>query len=384
MEKSNNYRHTKIRQVYDLCNMKKNNLQSFIRADLKDWECYSPGDSAWELATRFGVDVEGVIKLNANENPYGPSPAARKAIESQRWYNYYPGGNYTDLRKALASYIGAAKEQIVIGTGLDEVIDLLLRLTIEPGDEIINCPPTFSMYPLYAKLNRAKIVSIPRKKDYALDMPAMKNAINKKTKVIFVCNPNNPTGKLTPLSDIETLLKTGKLVIVDEAYAEFANQTSFLLLKKYDNLIVLRTFSKWAGLAGLRIGFAVLDPFLAEKFNAIKSPFNVNLAAETAAIATLSDMSFAKQSIKKLISERDRMYKALQKLNGLITYPSKGNFLFFELKNKKYAQLKDVFEQNKCAIRFYDSSLSGQGVRVTVGKPEQNSIVLKVLKEFFV
>lgn len=357
--------------------MKKNTLKQLVRKDLLKTESYAPGKSAWDLAQRFDISVENLIKLNANENPYGPSPRARKAITETKFINYYPDGTYKNLREALAQYTNTKPENIVVGSGSDEIIDLLLKLILSEGDSIITTPPSFSMYEIYAKLYKGNVISVPRESDFSLDIPAIKKAFTKKVKAIFICNPNNPTGTITTLKEIEELLQLETLIVVDEAYFEFSNLTAVGLLKKYDNLIILRTFSKWAGLAGLRIGYGIMNPFFAEKLMGIKSPFNVNLLADTTAIATLEDLSFAKKSIQKIVSEKEIMYKKLSQIGFLNIYPSYGNFLFVQLKNKQYKKLKNVFEKNKIAVRFFET-----GVRITIGTPQQNNKVLKALQEF--
>lgn len=358
--------------------MRKINLNQYIRSDLVNNQSYSAGESAWDLAKRFDVSVDDLIKLNANENPYGPSPRARKAIAKAKFINYYPNGTYKKLRQSLARYTNIKPKNIVVGSGSDEIIDLLLKLILAKDDSIITTLPSFSMYEIYAKIYGGNVVSIPRNDDFSLDIPSIKKSVNKKVKVVFICNPNNPTGTLTPLSEIEELLKLNTLIVVDEAYFEFSNITAIELLKKYQNLVVLRTFSKWAGLAGIRMGYGIMNQFFAEKLATIKSPFNVNLSAEVAAIATLEDLSFAKQSIQKIISERKRTYRELSKMDFLKTYTSYGNFLFVQLKNKQYKKLKNVLEKNKIALRFFET-----GVRITIGKPEQNNKVLRTLKEFY-
>lgn len=357
--------------------MKKNNLTQYIRSDLENTQSYSPGESAWDLAKRFNVSVENLIKLNANENPYGPSPRARKAIKEMMNLNYYPNGIYKKLRQSLSEYTDTKPENIIVGSGSDEIIDLLLKLILSEGDSIITTPPSFSMYEIYAKLYKGNVISVPRKSDFSINVYAIKKVFTKKVKAIFICNPNNPTGTITTLKEIEELLQFETLIIVDEAYFEFSNKTAIKLLKKYPNLIILRTFSKWAGLAGLRIGYGIMNPFFAEKLMGIKSPFNVNLLASVAAIATLEDLSFAKKSIQKIIKEKERMCKELSEMSFLKIYPSFGNFLFLQLKNKQYKKLKNVFEKNKIALRFFET-----GVRITIGTPKQNNTVLKTLQEF--
>ncbi|HZE87799.1 MAG TPA: histidinol-phosphatase, partial [Methylomirabilota bacterium] len=179
--------------------------------------------------------------------------------------------------------------------------------------------------------------------------------------------------------DIINILKTGKLVVVDEAYAEFSNVTVIPLLKKYDNLIVVRTFSKWAGLAGLRIGYAITSPTFVDQLLKIKPPFNINNAAEAAAIATLQDLSYTTKTIKKIITDRERLYKILQTFSFIKVYPGFGNFLFLQTDKENFVSLKKLFEKNKIALRYY-SALNG--IRITIGKPLQNNKIIIVIRSF--
>lgn len=361
--------------------MKKN--ATTIRNDLRNWKSYSPGDSAWKLAKKLNISVKDLIKLNANENPYGSSPRVKKMLATNLFLNYYPDSLSEELIALIAKYTSSRKENIVLTSGSDELIDLLFRLFLEDGDEIINCPPTFGMYALYAKLNRGKVKIVPRKKDFSIDISEILTSLDNSVKMIIVCNPNNPTGTLTPLSEIEILLQTGKLVVVDEAYYEFAELSAVQLLKKYNNLVVLRTLSKWAGLAGVRFGYGILQKNVAEKINAIKSPFNVNLIAQLAATETFKDLSFAEKTIGMITKQREKMFYALNKIKDITVYPSKGNFLFVEVRDKKYKRLKQRLFQKNIAVRFYSSADSGKGMRITIGKPEQNKKVLQIIKTFY-
>ena len=196
-----------------------------------------------------------IVKLDGNENPYGCSPKVYQAIVSYPYYHIYPDPEQRELRNALEEYTGLRSQHIVCGSGSDELIDLVLRLFLKPGDEVINCSPTFGMYPFSTNVCGGKVVDVPRSGDFSLDMVGIKKAITVKTKVIFVASPNNPTGNTSTEQEIVKLVDTGKIVVVDEAYYEFSNVTMANLVPNYPNLIVLRTFSKWAGLAGLRIGY---------------------------------------------------------------------------------------------------------------------------------
>ncbi len=359
----------------------KSNINQFIRRDIAQMESYISGTSAEDLANAYKQDIKQLVKLNANENPYGMSPVAQKALQ-QLFANYYPCSDYPILRQSLATYTKTKMENIIVGSGSDEIIDLVLRVVLEAEDKIIICPPTFGMYEISTKLNKGTIVFVDRSEDYSLNISEiLKKSNDEKLKIVFITNPNSPTGNLTPKEDIVKILKTGKLVVVDEAYYEFSKTTSTPLLNKYENLIIIRTFSKWAGLAGLRIGYAIAQKSFVDQILKIKPPFNVNIAAEKAAIATLGDISFAKTSIQKIITERERLYNELKLVKDIQVYRGYGNFLLIQIKKGDYELLKKSFEKNKIALRYYPKL--NNGIRVTIGKPEQNNKVLTVLKNFF-
>lgn len=361
--------------------MKDTKLNKFIRSDIATMESYAPGVSAWDLAQKYNVPIDTIIKLNSNENTYGCSPRVKNVLATIP-YHYYPGSNYEELRKNIAAYAGVTQTNVFVGSGSDEIIDLLLRLTLEAGDAIVDCSPTFSMYSILAKLNKGTILNVPRKKDFSLDINKVIEELKKtNAKLLFLANPNNPTGTITPIGNIESLLQTGKLIIVDEAYFEFNNQTAIPILKKYPNLIVLRTFSKWAGLAGLRIGYGIMEAYFVDQLMKIRTPFNVNVAAETAAITTLENLSFAKISIKKIISERKKMLQTLSQIKKMQVFPSAGNFIFIQTNGKDFDKLKNAFEKNKIVLRYFKSI--NNGIRITIGTPAQNKKIVQVVKEFY-
>lgn len=362
-------------------NVKKNNLQQYIRKDIAGYEEYKPFVSAWDLSNRLGIPISKVDKLDAGENMFGPSPQVIKALSKYKGYQFYPDPEYKNLREAIGRYVSLDKKYIAVGNGGDEVIDLILRLVIETGDKIIDCPPTFSSYSLSTVLNRGIVVNIARKKDFSIDVEKIIDSVDKKVKVIFVCNPNNPTGNITPFSDIKKLLNTGKIIFVDETYFEFCGETTLPFIKKYDNLIILRSLSKWAGIAGLRFGFAIMSPYLVSQVMKIKMPYNVNSSAEMAGIAALEDRIYQGKVIKKIITERERMYKALKERSTLQVTPSKGNFLYIQLNLNNFSKIKKLFEMNNVAIRFFDNVYTGAAIRITVGTNKQNNQVLSILKQ---
>ncbi|HWY79325.1 MAG TPA: histidinol-phosphate transaminase [Candidatus Sulfotelmatobacter sp.] len=359
----------------------KSSINQFIRRDIAQMESYIPGTSAEDLVSSYKQDIKELTKLNANENPYGMSPVVQKALQ-ELFANYYPRSDYPLLRQSLARYTKSKVENIIVGSGSDEIIDLVLRVVLEVEDKVIICPPTFGMYEISTKLNKGTIVFVARSDDYSLNISEiLKECNDEKVKIVFITNPNSPTGNVTPQEEIVKILKTGKLVVVDEAYYEFSKTTATPLLNKYENLIIIRTFSKWAGLAGLRIGYAIAQKSFIDQILKIKPPFNVNIAAEKAALATLGDLSFAKNSIRKIITERERLYNELKLINDIRVYKGYGNFLFIQVRKEDYELLKKLFDKSKIALRYYQKLKNG--IRITIGKPEQNNKVFVVLKKFF-
>ena len=352
-------------------------MNNIIRKDIAAMSAYIPVASLWDLSKKFNQKPEEIIKLDANENQADYSPSVTEALQNEL-FNFYPDPEYKDLRRALSTYTSVPMAKIMVGSGSDELLDLLFRLILDEGDKVINCPPTFGMYAVAVELNKGRLVSVPRKSDFSLDLAGIKKAIDEKVKTIVVCAPNNPTGTVTSQSEIIELLETGKLVIVDEAYFEFSSLTVVPLLQKYPNLIILRTLSKWAGLAGLRLGYGLMDAFFVEQLFKIKPPYNVNLAASVAGIAALADKNWREKSLKLIIDERKRLFKELSILPNLIIYPSQTNSLFIKVE-RGFTELKNFLEQRKIVLRYYDVY---QAIRLSVGLPWQNDAVIKVLKDF--
>ena len=265
--------------------------KSLIREHLKGLSPYEPIDPPEVLARRVGLPPEAIVKLDGNENPYGCSPRVRRALAEARDYHVYPDPLNREIRRLLEGYTGLGSEYLAVGSGSDELIDNLLRITLEPGDRVINCPPTFGMYPFSTRVCGGEVTTVPRRPDFGLDAEAIERAVDERTKVIFVTSPNNPTGNLASREDVLRLLSTGALVVVDEAYYEFAGETLAPLVPEHPNLAVLRTFSKWAGLAGLRVGYGILPPEITDVVYRMKLPYNVTVAAQVAVRETFADLT---------------------------------------------------------------------------------------------
>ena len=300
-----------------------------IRSDIQSMDAYTPTTSLDVFARRLGMNVGDLIKLDANENPFGPSPRVREALASLPNMQVYPDPESGRLRELLAEYTGAPAAQILCGAGADELIEIILQLFIEPGDVIIDTPPTFAMYSFNAPLYHARAVNVYRKADFSLDVDAIEAAVAEhRAKLVFLCSPNNPSGNLIDTAQIERLLELPTTLVVDEAYIEFAEADSLARrVGRAPNLIVLRTMSKWAGLAGLRIGYGIFPPQLMPHLWKIKQPYNVNLAADIAAQASLEDVDYLMRRVRQLVEQRRRLEVACAELPFLSPYPSQSNFV---------------------------------------------------------
>jgi histidinol-phosphate aminotransferase len=356
-------------------------IEKLIRSDLTNFGGYAASKSPETLEGKVEVPVEEIIKLDANENPYGCSPRVVQALATYADINIYPDSGQTELRKQLQEYTGVTMDHIVASAGSDQLIDLIIRLFIEPGDEVINCIPTFAMFRFFIELCGGTPVEVPRDGNFCVDVTAVKKAITKKTKLILLANPNNPTGTIMPREDILKVLDTGLPVVVDEAYYEFTGETVAPLIGQYKNLMVLRTFSKWAGLAGLRIGYGLFPPQIANYLLRIKEPYCVNVAALVAVRESLKDVDYLMGRVKRLISERERLFSWLQGLEWLKPYPSQANFILCSVLKGSARELQRKLEDRGILVRYFDQPLLKDSIRISIGRPEDNDILMETLKE---
>ncbi len=331
------------------------------------------------LAARLGLPMERIVKLDANENPYGPSPKALAALAAARSYHIYPDPEQRRVRDALARYIGYGLEWVVAGAGSDELIDLLVRLFVPPGEVILNFPPTFSFYPFLAAVQDARVIDVPRRADYSLDVGAAVAAAPQ-ARLIFAVSPNNPTGTLLTRPELEALLATGLPVAVDEAYSEFAGESLVGLVRERPNLIVLRTLSKWAGLAGLRLGYMVADPELVEVVLRVKQPYNINAAAEAAALASFDDLPLLQARVEAIAQERGRLAGLLAGLPGVEVTPSRANFLLCRLTQVEARLVYERLLERGVMVRYFDTPLLRNHLRISVGRPDQTDALVAALR----
>lgn len=364
-------------------------ILKLVRPDILAMLGYEPIEPSDLLAERLGISPDQIAKLDANENPYGPSPLVLQALAEFDAYHRYPDPQQRRLRQALADYVGVGPEQIVAGAGSDELIDLLLRAVIAPAsasDGVIICPPTFGMYSFLTRVAGGRVIEVPRRDDFSLDVEALYAAAGD-AKALFLASPNNPTGNLLTGEELEALLGTGLLVVVDEAYIEFAGAGFAPLVAERENLVVLRTFSKWAGLAGLRAGYGIMPSALADVLMQIKQPYTPNVAAEVAMLASLEDRERLMESVRTIVQERDRMGRMLAALDFVEVYPSQANFVLVRLEpglpgsnGSDALRVRDGLAQQGVFVRYFDTPRLRQHLRISAGLPSHTERLVDALR----
>ena len=371
-------------------------------------DAYTPIVPFDVLSRRLGRRPEEIIKLDANENPYGPSPRVYEVLGDALGdagghgvkYHIYPDPGSTALREALGEYTGIDASAIVAGHGADELIDLVIRLFVSPGDAVLNCPPTFGMYGFDTTLNGGTVVDVPRKEDFSIDMEGLMTTVGAVTnrayhvsaglaasepmptaKLLFLTNPNNPDGGLLPDAALRELLALPLIVVLDEAYIEFSAAPSRAhWVLEHENLIVLRTLSKWAGLAGLRVGYGIFPQWILAHLLKIKQPYNVNVAGTAAAIASLADVAYLMENVAKLVAERERLFKGLAGFDFLVPYPSHANFVLCRVVGRDAAELQADLARQGILIRYFNTPGLQEHIRISVGKPAETDALLRALR----
>ncbi|KAM2568068.1 hypothetical protein TB2_008355 [Malus domestica] len=356
---------------------------SFIRPHLRNLSPYQPILPFEVLSTRLGRKPEDIIKLDANENPYGPPPEVMEALGALKFPYIYPDPESRRLRAALAKDSGLESDYILVGCGADELIDLIMRCVLDPGDKIVDCPPTFTMYEFDAAVNAASVIKVPRKSDFSLDVEVISDVVlQEKPKCIFLTSPNNPDGSIISDEILLKILELPILVVLDEAYIEFSGlESKMQWVKKHENLIVLRTFSKRAGLAGLRVGYGAFPLSIIEYLWRAKQPYNVSVTAEVSACAALQNPTYLEMVKESLLQERERLFNLLKELPFLNPYPSYSNFILCEVTSGMDAKkLKEDLAKMGVMIRHYNNKELKGYVRVSVGKPEHTDALMDCLR----
>ena len=352
-----------------------------FREELKDLSPYKPGKPLDDVKREYGLTE--VIKLASNENPLGCSPKAIEAInEAVQNLALYPDGNCTLLKKALSDKLKLSENQVILSSGSDEMVDLIAKTFVNKGDEVIMADITFPRYIATTKMMGGKPVIVPLK-DWTYDLDGMLNKITEKTKLIWLCNPNNPTGTMfneEKLINFLDKVPQNIVVVYDEAYNEYVTKEdypkdSISLLKKYPNILILRTFSKIYGLAALRVGYTMASEEIIENINKIRGPFNVNSLAQAAALAALEDQDFIKESYRVNKEGKEYLYDEFNKMN-LEFAPSETNHIFVNVQ-RNGSEVFIELQKKGMIIR----PMVGTWIRVSIGTMEQNKVFIKLLKE---
>lgn len=359
----------------------QHDIRSLVRPHLLEMPGYEPVEPIDVMARRLGLAPDQISKLDGNENPYGASPRVAQRLAAYKTYHIYPDPAQRGVREAIGAYVGVDAEQIVLGTGSDEMLDFAATLFLSPGDVLVNCPPTFGVYAFLGEVFDARVVTVPRNEDFSLDLRALEDVLRSGAKLIYLASPNNPTGNLLPREQLLRILEHNVAVVIDEAYAEFSGESAIDLVGQRSNLIVARTFSKWAGLAGIRAGYAVIPPELVETVWKVKVPYNVSVAAEQAILASLEDKDELMANVRVIIEERERMFGLLEKLPFLRPYPSAGNYILCEVRGVPARDVRDNLRRKGILIRYFDTPGLRNCVRISVGTARDTDRVIEAMQE---
>ena len=353
------------------------------KEELNQLSDYVPGKSIEEICEQY--KITSAVKLASNENALGASPKAKEVFRQMAdFLHLYPRGNAPHLISALANKFQTKKENIIIGNGSDEIIDMIGKAFIEKGDECLGIRATFSVYK-FTTLSNGGVFKSVHSGETRPELSLYLNAITEKTKVIFICNPNNPTGFYyteQELLDFISEVPKHILVFIDEAYAEYAEAKDYPQLAKYlekvENVLLNRTFSKIYGLAGLRLGYAFSSESVIKALWKIKPPFDVNLVVQTAAIAALNDKEHVEKTLKMNKSGKSFLTKELKNL-GFEVLPSEANFIAVHIGENAKALLP-FLESHGLIVRHLASFSLPEWIRVTIGKQEENELFISLLK----
>jgi histidinol-phosphate aminotransferase len=358
-------------------------FEKLVRNSVKEIKEYVPGKSIEEIALKYSLDPEKIIKLGSNENPLGPSPLAVEAMrEKAGKVHLYPPSDALELRNALSEYTGYPANNIVVsGNGMDGILDTMMRLFMSPGAETIIPVPTFSYYEIATLANGGKPVFLKRDSDFEISHKDILARVNSNTKMIFLCSPNNPSGNVMREEEVRNILdKTGAIVFIDEAYVDFAETCLSGLVKEHDNLIVGRTFSKAFGLAGMRLGYAIVPQWLSHEYMKVMTPFSVDVLSLFGGIAALSDREYIKKSIDTVKKGRAQLTRGLESICRV--YPSEANFIMIDVTPRTAAEVCEKLLRVGIIVRDC-TSFRGAGdslIRISVGTQVQNKKVIAAMQ----
>ncbi len=358
-------------------------FEKLVRNSVKEIKEYVPGKSIDEIALKYSLDPGKIIKLGSNENPLGPSPLAVEAIrEKAGKVHLYPPSDAHELRRGLSEYTGYPVNNIVVsGNGMDGILDTMMRLFMSEGAETVIPIPTFSYYEIATLANGGKPVFVKRDRDFEISHRDILSRVNSNTKMIFLCSPNNPSGNVIREEEVRKILdKTNVIVFIDEAYVDFAETGLSGLVKEHENLIVGRTFSKAFGLAGMRLGYAIVPDWLSREYMKVMTPFSVDVLSIAGGIAALGDAKYIRKSIETVKNGRAQLTSGLEPICKV--YPSEANFIMIDVAPHAAAEVCEKLLRMGIIVRDC-TSFRGAGeslIRISVGTQEQNRKVIAAME----
>jgi histidinol-phosphate aminotransferase len=354
-----------------------------IREHIRSMQPYHPVKPFEILAEELGYAADDIVKLDANENPYGTLEAARHALANLEYAHIYPDSQSDLLVREISKWQSVPRENLIVGSGADELIDLIMRLILDPGDGLLTCSPTFGMYSFDAAVQNANLIDVRRNPDFSLNLEAIEQVVRDyRPKLMFLASPNNPDGSLTSPEVIERLLSWPMITVLDEAYVEFAGDDASWIgqVASRENLIVLRTFSKWAGLAGLRVGYGAFPARMVPHLKKIKQPYAVSVAAQAAAIAAVLSQGQLERIGGLITQERERMHGALSTIDFLEPYPSDANFILSRVVGVDAEAVTVALRKQGILIRYFNKPGLQDHIRISVGKRQDTDRVIAALK----
>lgn len=343
---------------------------SFLRENIERMEGYTPG---------FQPKGEGWIKLNTNENPYPPSPKVIEALGAaiDGRLRLYPDPLSDSVRDKIAAVYGVDRECVLVGNGCDDVLAIAARSFLGEGDRLLMTRPTYTLYRVLGEIQGAEVVEILLNDDFSLP----EEVFSREAELTCISNPNPPSGILYSREQMERLVRgTGGVVVIDEAYVDFAGNDCLGVLKSHDNVLIARSFSKYLSMAGLRLGFAIGDKSLISGMMKVKDSYNVNCLSQIAAVAALDDLSYYREILREVCRERESLTQGLQRL-GWNVYPSQANFIFAIPGRLPASQVYEKLYERRILVRYFDTPETRHGLRVTIGTPEQNRRLLEAVEE---
>ncbi|MGC8961340.1 MAG: histidinol-phosphate transaminase [Candidatus Bathyarchaeia archaeon] len=349
-------------------------------------EPYDPGLFPEDLEEEYGLEASDVVNLGSNENPYPPPPGVlEEIISALRSANRYPHPSYTTLKESLAGYVGLDESYISVGAGASELLDNVCKVFLDPLDKVVVPIPTYTLYILLAMLREAEVHFVETEDSAFQIDPEILIEASRDSKLVFMGSPNNPTGATVPIDLLDKFLgETESILVLDETYSEFSGVSAAELVKDHFNLIVIRSMSKYFSLAGLRIGYSISNPEVAEALDKIRLPFSISLPAVRGAVRALKELEYFREKKERILSERSRLLRDLKRFSFLKAYPSNANFILLKILEKPFkSNITEFFAERRIIVRGLTGllGLKGEYVRVTVGTSEENSKFIEACKD---